>query len=1125
MGVPTFYRWLCNRYPCIVRELKDCVDELTCMNDLDLLEPNINGEFDCLYLDMNGIIHPCCNPGTGNKPKNEAEMFTRVCDYIDRLYSMVRPRRLLYLAIDGVAPRAKMNQQRSRRYKTALDIEYNKRAYDIAQEEFKNLGYKCPEYIEKWDSNVITPGTPFMERLTMCLHSYIRHKYENDESWKSITVIFSDSNVPGEGEHKILEFIRSQRTSKDYDQNTKHVLYGADADLIMLGLSTHEVNFYIIREAIRDFKVDSPSNISIVYNKWVEEMKSIGVDVNKYQIGPNLGKKLRLHSWWSDIEIVDLSVLREYLFFDFKEIKESISIIGKHKLIYDFERCLDDFVFLCFFVGNDFLPNLPVFSIFKGTLDQLIGIYIKVIPHIGDYLTFEGNINYSSIVTFFNYLKDLELEIVTQETRFIHNKQNQNSGMNNNVNSSTGGVSNICGRKRQVEKRPTVSIEEYELLVNRNNNEGNAINGDCDMNSKLDLNDNSQGITDLKSPGNSGNEEISNKKRRCPESIDSYFNDHINKLIKYISEVEYINEENVLVNVDELSDVIVNIDDPTSILKYRLNYYNNKFQLNLHLSEDDNSNQERAVHDKLNEFTDNICFNYLRGLSWVLRYYYHGVPSWDWFFPFHYAPYVLDITETISNPNNIMKVKESLLQEFDIGKPFTQFEQLMSVLPPKSGRICLPDEFYKLMIDSNNPINKYYPTKFKQDPNGNKQRWKWVALLPFIDQNILLNTVRPLEEKMNLLSRFRNKLGKDIIYSFKYSPLKELIERLSIGESESFIQMSDMQIFGTINKYRTIENNEIQGNNYVLKPIYESCDSIQDSSEVVKNMLEDNCLQWRGILSSSFNTSIESPMFVVSYFNTKKPDKYIINDGNDKFKDVDSNIFKLYKVGYGSKLLPNAKPCMQAGSLPETELINQERKFKGFKANYTQKVLLKLFSYWDITISSHRKSILRNNRGNAQYSSGHIRHDYDHNQHNQSNRKPFRYNYKNTINDANHHKSGNVNNHRSFSDKRRSHHPENYNTRHYQAIDFSGVFPNGHARVSNIHWNTQFEGGNCTGNNTHLLTAPKHQNGYDSYTRDRQEHHYNHQHNINSGVRIQSHGKTFGSHGVKGYNNSKNRRE
>ena len=58
---------------------------------------------------MNGIIHPCAHPQNGPQPKSEAEIFTNIYCYIDKIVGMIRPKKLIYFAIDGVAPRAKMN--------------------------------------------------------------------------------------------------------------------------------------------------------------------------------------------------------------------------------------------------------------------------------------------------------------------------------------------------------------------------------------------------------------------------------------------------------------------------------------------------------------------------------------------------------------------------------------------------------------------------------------------------------------------------------------------------------------------------------------------------------------------------------------------------------------------------------------------------------------------------------------------------------------------------------------------------------------------------------------------------------------------------------------------------------
>jgi 5'-3' exoribonuclease 2 len=156
---------------------------------------------------MNGLIHPSCNPQSDNNirlPTNFNEQCENIFEYIDKLMKIVRPQRLLYLAIDGVAPRAKMNQQRSRRFRAARESLINEERKHRLREEFVKKGVYSQEIEDfvnrkSFDSNVITPGTQFLSNVSLALNYFIHDRMNNHPLWKGLVVVFSDANCPGEG--------------------------------------------------------------------------------------------------------------------------------------------------------------------------------------------------------------------------------------------------------------------------------------------------------------------------------------------------------------------------------------------------------------------------------------------------------------------------------------------------------------------------------------------------------------------------------------------------------------------------------------------------------------------------------------------------------------------------------------------------------------------------------------------------------------------------------------------------------------------------------------------------------------------------------------------------------------
>lgn len=372
MGVPKFFRFISERYPLISTPF-----------------PVDPPKVDNLYLDMNGIIHNCVHSSPGNTDlasskryadiptaaRSPNDIYLDVFKYVDNLVSLLTPRRLLYLAVDGVAPRAKMNQQRSRRFRSARE-----RAEEHERKQRDDPIYKAAR-VTPFDSNCITPGTAFMYGLSHALRFFVARKISEDPTWKSITVVLSGPESPGEGEHKLMEYIRAVRESNKLPANTRHCVYGLDADLIMLAIVTHEPDFFLLRE-----KVDFTAF-------W------------KKKNGPRTASALDIITF-GEFELMSIGVVREYITLE-------LGADGNNHLpFFDKERVLDDFVFILMLIGNDFLPNLPTLDIADGTLSVMLHLYKRIFPLLGGYLTDAGSISPLRFEFFLSKLALLEEEVL-----------------------------------------------------------------------------------------------------------------------------------------------------------------------------------------------------------------------------------------------------------------------------------------------------------------------------------------------------------------------------------------------------------------------------------------------------------------------------------------------------------------------------------------------------------------------------------------------------------------------------------------------------------------------------------------------------------------------------------------
>ncbi|XP_062970472.1 5'-3' exoribonuclease 1 isoform X3 [Cynocephalus volans] len=410
MGVPKFYRWISERYPCLSEVVKE----------------HQIPEFDNLYLDMNGIIHQCSHPNDDDVHFriSDDKIFTDIFHYLEVLFRIIKPRKVFFMAVDGVAPRAKMNQQRGRRFRSAKEAEDKTKK---AIEKGETLPTEA-----RFDSNCITPGTEFMARLHEHLKYFVNMKISTDKSWQGVTIYFSGHETPGEGEHKIMEFIRSEKAKPDHDPNTRHCLYGLDADLIMLGLTSHEAHFSLLREEVR-----------------------FGGKKTQRVCAP---EETTFH-------LLHLSLMREYIDYEFSVLKEKITFK------YDIERIIDDWILMGFLVGNDFIPHLPHLHISHDALPLLYGTYITILPELGGYINESGHLNLPRFEKYLVKLSDFDREHFSEV--FVDLKWFESKVGNKYLNEAAGVAAEEA--KNYKEKKKSKGQENSICWAALDKNEGEVV--------------------------------------------------------------------------------------------------------------------------------------------------------------------------------------------------------------------------------------------------------------------------------------------------------------------------------------------------------------------------------------------------------------------------------------------------------------------------------------------------------------------------------------------------------------------------------------------------------------------------------------------------------------------------
>ena len=434
-------------------------------------------------------------------------------------------------------------------------------------------------------------------------------------------------------------------------------------------------------------------------------------------------------------QFLRISTLREYLEKEFA--------VGDYTCAggFNLERVIDDFIFLCFFVGNDFLPHMPSLDIRDGAIDTLCHLYRAAFSLLGGWITDGGEVDLQRAQIFCRELGRMEDELLRNRRRTeLRMKQRDREKQAERVADASGRKA--CERRysemsaqlaacaRLPAPSPHLQAMGHPPAAGVGVDPARVLGRDAQLFRLF------QQIVDFAAkPDGAPPEPLPSgmspfERAKAYQCCDEYGVAHESKgrggpnqsisLIKRDGEKEPAG----VAFKRQIGEIMKK--------KSELPEQPDEIALG------EAGGQERYYAHKFPQLADAtaraaVALAFAEGLCWVMRYYYDGCRSWQWFYPYHYAPFAADIASAI-DPAQPFPLK--------LGAPFLPFQQLMGVLPPRSAH-ALPAPLAELMCDTTSPIADFYPTEFELDLNGKKFAWQAVILLPFIDEARLTAAMAP----------------------------------------------------------------------------------------------------------------------------------------------------------------------------------------------------------------------------------------------------------------------------------------------------------------------------------------------------------------------------------------------